>query len=228
MKCQAKLAGVLLSVAVVISGAQSPSNDPAGRDTQARGYWVDTSGLMWAGKDNGKDVSWSKAMKYCRNLRLAGHSDWRLATIYELQDIYDASLETPGLADPGKGTAFTWLVRGDYFCQVLNGAAVATMMNAGILPGLRLASTSTMEDGSTTYSVTTAASARCVCVVPLRDVQASRFSGRLACVCACVEVHRRGQRRRPCYAWAVGWTRNPRWVAVGQPSVSLREPSWNQ
>jgi hypothetical protein len=114
VKCQAKVAPILLFVAAVIAGAQSPSNDPVGRDTQAHGcgYWVDTSGLTWAGKDNGKDVSWHKAMKYCSNLRLAGYSDWRLATIYELQDIYDANLETPGLAGPGKGRAFTWHVRG--------------------------------------------------------------------------------------------------------------------
>jgi hypothetical protein len=46
------------------------------QETQVRGYWVDPStGLMWAGRDNGKDVNWHKAMKYCRDLRLAGYSD---------------------------------------------------------------------------------------------------------------------------------------------------------
>ena len=44
---------------------------------------------MWAGKDNGKDMSWKKAMKYCRDLRLAGFSDWRLPTIDELQGVRD-------------------------------------------------------------------------------------------------------------------------------------------
>jgi hypothetical protein len=45
-----------------------------------RGFWIDPStGLMWAGKDNGKDVSWKGGVKYCRDLRLAGYSDWRLA-----------------------------------------------------------------------------------------------------------------------------------------------------
>jgi formylglycine-generating enzyme required for sulfatase activity len=104
---------VLLLIVAMIVGAQS-STDSRGRvqQTQVRGYWVDTSGLMWAGRDNGKDVSWHKAMKYCRNLRLAGYSDWRLATIFELQDIYDADLETPGFAGPGNGRTFTWHVRG--------------------------------------------------------------------------------------------------------------------
>ena len=52
------------------------------------------------------------ATQYCQKLRLAGYSDWRLPKIYELQDIYDADLETPGLAGPGKGRNFTWHVEG--------------------------------------------------------------------------------------------------------------------
>jgi len=58
------------------------------QETQARGYWVDPSnGLMWAAKDSGKRGSWHKAMKYCRRLRLGGYSDWRLATIDELESL---------------------------------------------------------------------------------------------------------------------------------------------
>ena len=83
---------------------------------QARGYWVDPStGLMWAGRDNGKDVSWNKALKYCRELRLAGYSDWRLGTLAELNGIYDRSANAPGLAGPGKGRASTWHVKGNLF-----------------------------------------------------------------------------------------------------------------
>ena len=55
---------------------------------------------MWAGKDNGKDVSWNKAMSYCRDLRLAGHSDWRLATLGELEAIYDKNVNAPGGSGP--------------------------------------------------------------------------------------------------------------------------------
>jgi hypothetical protein len=51
---------------------------------------------MWAAKDNGKDVSWKSAVKHCRNLKLAGYSDWRLGTIDELQGIYEKSAEAPG------------------------------------------------------------------------------------------------------------------------------------
>lgn len=62
------------------------------QETQARGYWVDPSdGLMWAARDSGKRGSWHKAMKYCHKLRLAGYSDWRLATIDELESLVNLS-----------------------------------------------------------------------------------------------------------------------------------------
>jgi hypothetical protein len=73
---------------------------------------------MWAVKDNGKDVSWKKAMKYCRDLLLAGYSDWRLATLSELEGIYDKNANAPGLArlgGPAKGSDFTWHVKGNLF-----------------------------------------------------------------------------------------------------------------
>jgi hypothetical protein len=106
---------LLLIVTMIVSAQSSTDARARVEQTQARGYWVDTSGLMWAGKDSGKDLSWHKAMKYCRNLRLARYSDWRLPKIYELQDIYDAELETPGLAGFGKGRPFTWHVEGGLF-----------------------------------------------------------------------------------------------------------------
>ena len=86
-------------------------------ETQARGYWTDPStGLTWAAKDNGKDVSWKTAMKYCRNLRLAGYSDWRLANLVELERIYDRNAFAPGLAGEAKTLrAFTWHVEGYLF-----------------------------------------------------------------------------------------------------------------
>lgn len=68
---------------------QFPKTAPgAGQETQARGYWVDSSdGLMWAAKDSDKRGGWHKAVNYCRKLRLAGYSDWRLATIDELESL---------------------------------------------------------------------------------------------------------------------------------------------
>ena len=80
--------------------------------TQAVGYWNDPStGLMWAAKDSGKDLSWKDAAKYCRNLRTAGYSDWRLANMAELQGIYDRSSFSPGLG-AHEVSPTTWHVKG--------------------------------------------------------------------------------------------------------------------
>lgn len=97
--------------------AQAQLDQSLAHKTQVRGHWVDPStGLMWAAKDNGKDVSWKKAAKYCRDLRLSGYSDWRLASLVELEGIYDKDAKAPGLMGPsGKGTAATWHVKGNLF-----------------------------------------------------------------------------------------------------------------
>jgi hypothetical protein len=70
---------------------------------------------MWAGKDNHKNVRWSQAKKYCRNLRLAGYQDWRLPTIEELYGIYDRSVSSPGLAGKHDDEPFAYHVRGGLF-----------------------------------------------------------------------------------------------------------------
>ncbi len=73
---------------------------------------------MWAGKDNGKDVSWKNAMKYCRDLQLGEYSDWRLATLAELEGIYDKNANAPGRAGDGKHgnpRDVTWHVKGNLF-----------------------------------------------------------------------------------------------------------------
>lgn len=110
---------VLLSLLAVpaADSAQSAREDRGlAHEAQLRGVWTDPStGLMWAGKDNGKDVSWKGAMKYCRDLRLAGYSDWRLATLAELGAIYDRNADAPGLAGSGKDNLFTYHVKGNLF-----------------------------------------------------------------------------------------------------------------
>ena len=116
VKRHAKVALILLCVSAMLAGAQTPTNG-GGQDTQqVRDTWTDPStGLMWAGKDNGRDVNWHKAVKYCRDLRLAGYSDWRLPTLAELEGIYDKSANAPGLAGHDTGRAFTWHVKGNLF-----------------------------------------------------------------------------------------------------------------
>lgn len=106
---------VALMTAVLIPTASSQR--AIAKNHSSRSVWIDPStGLMWAAKENGKDVSWRKAMKYCRDLRLDDYSDWRLATIAELQGIYDKTVEASGQAGPFKSPrAFTWHVKGYLF-----------------------------------------------------------------------------------------------------------------
>jgi hypothetical protein len=115
VKCWAKIAVLLLSVAALKGGAQSaPESRPQGNP--AGGVWADPStGLIWAGRDNGKDVSWKGAVKYCRDLRLAGYSDWRLATLADFGTIFDRNANAPGSAGSGKDSLFTYHVKGNLF-----------------------------------------------------------------------------------------------------------------
>jgi hypothetical protein len=77
----------------------------------ADNVWTDpATRLMWTKKDNGSDVNWQKARNYCRNLRLAGYSDWRLPAIDELSDIYDPKANIAG--QMGSGSQVIWHVKG--------------------------------------------------------------------------------------------------------------------
>lgn len=46
------------------------------------------TGLMWASQDNGKDVDWFAAKKYCEDFAAGGYTDWRLPDIKELATLY--------------------------------------------------------------------------------------------------------------------------------------------
>jgi hypothetical protein len=52
--------------------------------------------LMWAAKDNGKDINWQDAKSYCENYRGGGYTDWRMPTQDELAGLYDANKSRPG------------------------------------------------------------------------------------------------------------------------------------
>ena len=63
------------------------------RFTLANGVVTDSAtGLMWAAKDNGRDIHWPAAKAYCDNYKGGGYSGWRLPTSAELEGLYKAGI----------------------------------------------------------------------------------------------------------------------------------------
>ena len=48
-----------------------------------------SSGLLWTQRDNGADITWDGARKFCDDLSSSG-GGWRLPSSQEFQDVYDA------------------------------------------------------------------------------------------------------------------------------------------
>lgn len=69
-------------------------------DFVARGEEVVTdrsSGLEWQRRDDGVTRIWRESLAYCEGLELAGHSDWRLPNVKELQSLVDYTRHQPAL-----------------------------------------------------------------------------------------------------------------------------------
>ncbi len=54
------------------------------------------SGLNWAAKDNGANITWTQAEAYCKSYSSGGHKDWRMPTASELATLYGNSTKTAG------------------------------------------------------------------------------------------------------------------------------------
>jgi len=48
--------------------------------------------LMWAAYDNGKNINWKDAYRYCANYRGGDYADWRMPTQDELAQLYDGTV----------------------------------------------------------------------------------------------------------------------------------------
>jgi hypothetical protein len=53
---------------------------------------VEIDGRTWASTASGEDLTWQAADAYCRDLRLDGHTDWRLPTLLELATLEDPQI----------------------------------------------------------------------------------------------------------------------------------------
>ena len=88
----------LLLIAILITGASGvwASAREIKRDGRFIAYDNGTvkdtkTGLMWAAKDNGEEINWKDAKRYCENYRGGGYTDWRMPTQEELAGLYDKS-----------------------------------------------------------------------------------------------------------------------------------------
>jgi len=78
----------LLMIVLLCAGVQ------AAICQESAATWEDSStGLMWTVEDSGTDLSFGQANTYCEDLTLAGHTDWRLATLEELEGLFDRNLK---------------------------------------------------------------------------------------------------------------------------------------
>src|SRR5580700_3459328 len=61
----------------------------------AQSVWKDpATGLTWAEQSSEAKIDWNRAGDYCKKLKTEGYS-WRLATIDELNGIYDPTQSSP-------------------------------------------------------------------------------------------------------------------------------------
>lgn len=59
------------------------------------GTVLDTrTNLMWASMDNGSDINWKEAKRYCETYQGGGYKDWRMPTQNELAGLYDPTKNT--------------------------------------------------------------------------------------------------------------------------------------
>lgn len=65
------------------------------------GTVLDTStNLMWTAKDNGSDIDWHGAKRYCESYRGGGYTDWRMPTPDELAGLYNKNKLRPATCAP--------------------------------------------------------------------------------------------------------------------------------
>ena len=88
------VAVMLFFLIVTLVFADNAEIREIGRDDRFIAYddgtVLDTrTNLMWAEKDNGRNINWVNAKSYCENYRGGGYTDWRMPTRHELFGLFD-------------------------------------------------------------------------------------------------------------------------------------------
>ena len=66
--------------------------------------------LMWASEDNGRNISWFAAKRYCEKYDGAGYDDWRVPTLDELASLYGSGPGYELESDPAYTVSVTRLI----------------------------------------------------------------------------------------------------------------------
>lgn len=88
---------VLVGFMVLAIGSRAGlvlAEDQPESDSEAAGQTVVIDDLEWALETNGEDIKWPEAVAFCDKLELAGHDDWRLPTLDELESLHDPDAES--------------------------------------------------------------------------------------------------------------------------------------
>lgn len=98
-------------VLLLLVFALTPRFSQAAESRVPPAFWTDTSTkLTWTAKDNGSGLSWSQAVRYCRELSLGGFKDWTLPSIDDLQEIFNSAQNDGGfhVKGPIHMTGWQW------------------------------------------------------------------------------------------------------------------------
>ena len=87
------LTSVSLLLSCTLAAGAGESVEPPQPSVSDNVVMDSETGLMWAREDNGDHIDWPSAAKYCEDLKLEGHLDWRLPTIDELEALHDPDME---------------------------------------------------------------------------------------------------------------------------------------
>ena len=82
---------LLIMMGFSILMAEFIKKDEVVRDTESALLWQDNSAV------ESTEVVYGGAKAYCKQLELAGHNDWRLPTVIELQSIVDLTRYDPAI-----------------------------------------------------------------------------------------------------------------------------------